>query len=155
MPGPLAFAAAGFGLLGGVLGGVGKLEKGNEALRQGEIQAQLITRNLEVGRITTRQRIRDINRNFESLAGRQVAAFSKGGVQAGTGSALLTQRETAREQRLSTLREEFNFDVEAAFAPFQASEARRAGKVAVKQARLGAAASLLGGLGGAFSALNS
>lgn len=149
--GPIG-AALGFG--GGILGAVGQLKAGNEALRNAKIQAQVIGFNLEVSQVQTRQRVMDINRQFNALSGRQIVVSGKSGVEAGSGSSLLVNVELRREQRLQILRENFEQDTRNIIAPFQASQIVRAGKSARDNSRFAALGSVLGGSSQAIGALN-
>lgn len=149
---PFLAAAAGAQVVGGALGAVGQLKQGNEALRNAKTQAALMGRDLEISRINTKQRIRDINRQFTALAGQQVARAGKSGVTL-SGSSRLVLTEGKREEQLQILRTLFALDVEEAFTPFKQSEAIRSGRIAQSESRLAALGSLFGAAGGAFGAL--
>lgn len=140
----LTFLGAGLNFLGAGLGIAGGVRRGNEAVRNATVNAELILQNLEVTRTETRSRIRDIHRQFRALRGRQIAAAGVSGVKAGTGSTLLATIEATREERLAILREKFRLDVAEAFEPFRAQEVRRAGDIARTE-------QILGGVGRAIS----
>ncbi len=73
----------------------------------GRVNAQAFLRENDVARIASRERVRDVRRQFQFVQGTQVARFGASGVLL-EGSALNVVAETSGELKRSILREEWN-----------------------------------------------
>jgi hypothetical protein len=146
MAGPeLAVGMGALSLAGGVLEGVGRLQSGDAAVRAADIEAGGQERAGKLSLAAGFERGRITRYAGQRVAGAQVAGYSASGVESGSGSALLTRLETAKQVELDALKQEFG-GLESDYAlRTQAALTRYGGQVARHNARSAAIGSILGG----------
>lgn len=146
MAGPeLAVGMAGLSLAGAGLEAFGKVQAGESAVRAADIEAggQERAGNLSLAAGFERGRMtREAGRRVQ---GSQVAGYSAAGVEASSGSSLLTRLETAKQVELDALKQEFAGLESNRVAQQQAALTRYGGRIVKKNAQSSAIGSILGG----------
>lgn len=145
MAGPeLAIGMAGLSLAGGALGAIGQLQAGDAASRAANMEADAQERAGRLSLAAGFEQGRQTRQAGRRIAGSQVAGYSAAGVDAGSGSSLLTRLESAREVELDAMKQEFAGLESDYVLRQQAALTRYGGRMAKRNATMGAIGSILG-----------
>lgn len=146
MAGPeLAVGMAGLSLAGAGMEAFGKIQAGDSAVRAADIEAGGQERAGALSQAAGFEQGRMRRYTGQLVQGQQVAGYSAAGVDANSGSSLLTRLETAKQVELDALKQEFSGLESNRVARQQADLTRYGGRVAKYNARSAAIGSILGG----------
>lgn len=146
MAGPeLAVGMAGLSLAGAGLEAFGKVQAGESAVRAADIEAGGQERAGKLSLAAGFERGRMTREAGQRVQGSQVAGYSAAGVEASSGSSLLTRLETAKQVELEALKQEFSGLESNRVLQQQAALTRYGGRIAKHNAQSSAIGSILGG----------
>jgi len=146
MAGPeLAYGMAGLSLAGAGLEAYGRIKAGESAVKASDIEAGGQERAGGLSLAAGFERGRMTREAGQRVQGSQVAGYSAAGVEASSGSSLLTRLETAKQVELDALKQEFAGLESERVLRQQAALTRYGGQIARQNAGYGAIGSILGG----------
>lgn len=139
----LAFGMAAMSMIGGATSAAGQIIAGDAAAKAAEREAAGQERAGTLSLAAGFERGRSTRHQGRRLAGSQVTGAVASGVDPNSGSSLLVRLESARQVELEALKQEFGGLESAATLTAQAGLTRFGGRMAKRNATLGAVGSLL------------